>query len=459
MTRYKNIVALATCALSAACSDFLTGDKLDSDPNRPTTAKAAQLLTGVQASAYYTLSGHGSRALAMWTQQMAGTDRQYIGYDKYSLSEGLFAEFSAVYSGGGLVDIRSIQAEAVKTGNKTLGGIAKVWEALVVSYAADQYGDIPYTEAVGKSLTPKLDKQLDVYAALQTVLDGAIADLTAGVGVVGGLDLSLGGDNARWIRVARTLKARLYLHTAEVNTGAYALALAQAQQGIAAKSGNLNEYHSGSAGEENIWWQFIALNRDSYMRPGKHLVDLMVARNDARLPEYFAKNDQGVYGGASPGEGLDPDKHSNISAVRLVPEFAQPLVTWEETQGIIAEAAYRSGNETLARQAMNALRANAGMTALTAQTGPALLKQIMEEKYIALFQSPEVMSDYKRTCYPNLTPASAAAASGIPARFTYPVAERTANPNIPAVNAQPRRNANDPANATSVDGTACLGQK
>jgi len=444
-----------------ACSDFLTGNKLDSDPNRATSAQAAQLFVASQVNAYYILTGHASRVLAMWSQQMAGTDRQYIGYDQYSVTEGLFGEFTSVYIGGGLADHRAIQADATKNNNKTLLGIDKVWEAQIVAFAADNYGDIPYSEAVKDgNTTPKLDPQLSVYGALQTLLDGAITDLSARQGVVGSLDLSLGGNNDAWIRVARTLKARLFLHTAEANPGAYALALAQAQQGINSAAGDLKSRHSSSSGEENIWWQFVTRDRDSYIRPGKFLVDLMVARNDPRLSQYFARNDRGTFGGAAPGQGLNPDLHSNLSDARLVPDFPQPLITFAETQSIIAEAAFRTGNVALARTALDAVRATAGLPAIGGGlAGPALLRQILEEKYIALFQSPEVFQDYKRTCFPNLVPANSTAAAGIPARFTYPVAERTANPNIPEPGAQPRRNANDPVTATSIDGTACRGQK
>lgn len=462
MTRnLRALTAVGLLAAAGACSNFLSGDKLDSDPNRATSAEAAQLFVGTQSSAYYILTGHATRVLAMWVQHMAGTDRQYIGYDQYSVTEGLFGEFTSVYTGGGLVDHRTIQEAAATSGNKTLSGIDKVWEGLIVSFAADNYGDVPYSEAVSSEHpTPKLDPQLTVYASLQTMLDGAIADLQANQGIVGSLDLSFGGNNAAWIKVAHSLKARLYMHTAEVTPGAYALALAQAQQGISSPAGDLKTYHSTSSGEENIWWQFIARDRDSYIRPGKFLVDLMVARNDPRLPDYFAKNGTGTYGGAAPGQGLDPQVHSNISPVRLRADFHQPVVTWAETQGIIGEAAYKTGNIALAQSALDAMRADAGLGPIgSSLSGTALLKAILEEKYIALFQNPEAMQDYKRTCYPNLTPASTASSAGIPARFTYPVSERTANPNIPEVGKQPKRNANDPANATSVDGSACLGQK
>ena len=471
MSRLKTLVVAGAVVAAAGCSDFLSGDKLDFDPNRPTSAQASQLFTAMQVNSYYILNGHAARVLAMWMQQMAGTDRQYRGYDQYSITEGLFGEYSAAYTGGGLIDMRTIEAAADASGNRILGGITRVWEALVMSFVADMYGDASYSEAVDGNAHPQpvLDNQVDIYTALQAVLDDAIADLQSGQGSVGDLDLSLGGDADAWQGVAKTLKARLYLHTAEVNPSAYTQALQQlctgaalssCTTGIQSSDGNLNEYHSDASGEENIWWQFIARDRDSYMRPGKFLVDLMNTRGDPRRAEYFALNANNAYGGAAPGQGLS-GAISNLGPTRLDPSFAQPIVTYEETLAIIAEAAYRTNNIALARQALDALIATyGGAPAGAGLSGTALLTRILEEKYIALFQNYEVYNDWKRTCYPNLQPATQAYNGNIPARFTYPIAERTSNPdNIPLPAEQPRRNANDPVTATSANGQACNGQK
>jgi hypothetical protein len=467
----KTLVVAGAAVAATACSDFMSGDKLDFDPNRPLSAEATQLFTSMQVNSYYIVNGHAARVLAMWMQQMAGTDRQYRGYDQYSITEGLFGEYSAAYTGGGLIDMRAIQAGAEASSNPILGGITKVWEALVMSFVADMYGDASYSQAAkGDSFPqPVLDPQADIYAALQTLLDDAISDLSSGQGFVGDLDLSLGGDPDAWIAVANTLKARLYLHTAETNPSAYTQALsalctgatlANCTKGITSSGGDLNEYHSGASGEENIWWQFIARDRDSYMRPGKFLVDLMNARNDPRRAEYFQLNSAGAYGGAAPGAGLS-GLISNLGLTRLDPDYDQPIVTYQEALAIIAESAYRTNNIALARQALDALRATYGGGAIGGTlSGSALLVNILEEKYIALFQNYEVYNDWKRTCYPNLTPSTQAAGGNIPARFTYPVAERSSNPdNIPDAGAQPRRNTNDPVTATSADGTACIGQK
>jgi hypothetical protein len=186
----------------------------------------------------------------------------------------------------------------------------------------------------------------------------------------------------------------------------------------------------------------------------------MNARNDPRRAEYFQLNSAGAYGGAAPGAGLS-GLISNLGLTRLDPDYDQPIVTYQEALAIIAESAYRTNNIALARQALDALRATYGGGAIGGTlSGSALLVNILEEKYIALFQNYEVYNDWKRTCYPNLTPSTQAAGGNIPARFTYPVAERSSNPdNIPDAGAQPRRNTNDPVTATSADGTACIGQK
>jgi len=85
-----------------------------------------------------------------------------------------------------------------------------------------------------------------------------------------------------------------------------------------------------------------------------------------------------------------------------------------------------------------------------APAGSATLATIMNEKYIVLFQNIESWNDYKRTCFPQLTPIGGGIGGVIPGRLLYPVGERQTNTNVPPVNAQPARNWNDP-NSCSLD--------
>ncbi|MFI5311636.1 MAG: SusD/RagB family nutrient-binding outer membrane lipoprotein [Gemmatimonadales bacterium] len=443
-----------------ACKDFLTGPKLDNNPNQSSQATAGQLLSSVTANANILLNGPGTRLTAMWVQQMAGTDRQYQTFGLYQgLTESNYdVPWGSVYTGGGLVDVRNI--ESLVAGDRTYLGIAKVWEAIFVGNAADMWGDVPYKDVISGASVPTLDHQADVYAALQTKLSDAISDLGAGSGTGPGLvDLIYSGDRAKWIAAAHTLKAHLYLHTAKANAAAYASALTEAQQGITNASGNFLAWASAKAGEENLWNQFFR-ERDSYMRGGKFFVDLLKARNDPRLSQYFGLNGAGGYGGAAPGEGLDGAVHSWLSAARGDASFRQPFLTSDDNNLIIAEAQFRAGNTSAALATMNGVRSAYGMAAKTGLTGAALLTAILEEKYVANFQNVEAYNDYRRTCYPNITPASQTFGGNVPPRFYYASIELTANPNIPDIGSQPRRNAVDsPALTTAADGTACKGQK
>ena len=41
--------------------------------------------------------------------------------------EGLFTEYSAAYSGGGLIYLRAMQVKATVAGNRIMAGVAKGW--------------------------------------------------------------------------------------------------------------------------------------------------------------------------------------------------------------------------------------------------------------------------------------------------------------------------------------------
>lgn len=449
------ILAMMPALLVAGCDDWLTGPKLTTDPNRPVDADRDQLLTAVQAQLFIQQTGEMARLTSMWTQQMAGTDRQYASQALYSYSEDDFSGYwDDVYGGGGLVDLRLIRSLSDTAGDRVYSGISKVLEAYIIGTAADIWGDIPYSQAL-ESDTPELDEQADVYAAVQALLDSAIADLESGEGPgPGAVDLIYGGDPAPWVELAHTLKARYYLHMAEVDPSNYALALAEAQLGISSPANDFETFQTDVTLESNIWYQFFR-DRDSYIRAGKTFVDTLQARGDPRLSEYFGPAGNGTIGGAIQGAGYDPVTQSALSATRGAPGFDQPLVTWEENQLIIAEAAYQTDDPTTALNALNAVRSANGLGNIS-PSGGALLHEIMIEKWIALFQNIEAYSDYRRTCVPNLMPSGGAEI--IPGRVLYAFSERNTNPNVPPPAEQPQRNDNDPPNATTPTGEVCLGQ-
>jgi len=335
-------------------------------------------------------------------------------------------------------------------------GVAKIYEALDIATAADVWGDVPYRTAV-TTAKPTLDPQMQVYGDLQTLLDDAITDLNSGTPTgTWTADLVFQGNAAKWIAVAHTLKARLYLHTAEVNgAAAYTAAQTQALLGITVPANNWVSKHPAPAqpGTDNMWFQFYSRSGfGQYVVAGRFLADLMNARGEAtRLPQYFGPAVPGPgFGGQDPNGGRSPAGVSDLAGTRMVPTFSQPIVTWEENQMILAEVAFRQSGAAAAQPYVDALRAS--VTGLAPKTVTSL-NDIMEEKYVALYQNPEVWNDYKRTCYPPITPFPTTKFNNhVPGRFYYGTPEENANPNIPSKSQQEInnsastgfRNANDP---------------
>jgi hypothetical protein len=446
----KGAICAALPLLGAAgCNDFLKGGELSNNPNSPTSATAIQYFGSVQTNNWQFQTGDLARLVGMWTQQVTGVARQQQQIDQYyGVSESSYdGEFQRPYGGGGLVDIRKIDTAAVASGDSLLLGTTNVLEAWMIGTTADIWGDIPYSQAAQFTAypTPVLDPQQDVYAAIQTKLSDAITELTDGSGSgVGSYDLVYGGDPSSWIALAHTLKARFYLHTALVDGAtAYQNALTEAALGIQDNSGDYYAAFSGGLqGESNPWYQFMDPNGGTgragdLVAVPSTLYSMLSTASDPRVDQYY-----------------DPASATGLSDLRDNPGFPQPLVTANENLLIMAEAQFQTGDEAGALASLNKERALWAQKAvwhdpvtlapLSGLTGNALYQAIMTEKYIVDFQNLEAWNDVKRSCIPALTSHNPTAYPVIPRRLLYGTTERQTNPNIPAPNAQPSRNWNDP---------------
>ena len=457
--RLRRSAAIAPLLIAAACTNFLTGDKLSSDPNQPTTANRYLLLNGVQATQFTNLTGAAARAFGIFTQQFAGTDRQYASLEVYDFTSDDYAStFNTSYANGGLVDIRKMEDDSRVAGDKVFLGIAQVWEAITIGNAATLYGDIPYREAAKITIAnPHYDPQAQVYGDLQLLLDSAILNLNTNTGLgPQAYDLVYGATGAnpasvqKWVAVAHTLKARFYMHLAESDRSNYAKAIAQANLGISNPANDFATYQSATPGEENVWYQFTVRERDSYIRANSILVNLLKSRSDPRLEDYFEPNATGSVVGSAPG--AKDQSASTLSAKRSSPSYHQPLITAAENTLLRAEAKYQTGDVTAIND-LNAERNANGLGPVVA-TGAALLQAIAEEEYVALFQNIEVMALYSRTCYPNITPTDGG--GNVPRRVYYSTDERNANPNIPAT--ENLFNPTDKAGGTVTPAASCKGQ-
>jgi len=473
-------------ALSAAgCRDYLSGPGVNSDPNNILTlTKPGPLYVSIQLAAPREVA-----AEMHYVQQVANIARGARHVDLYLLSSGDLNDLAvAVYGGGGLLDIHKVEQLARKVGDSLYIGIAKVYEALVVGYAAGVWGDIPYRQAADSTIPqPIFDPQLQVYGDIQTQLDSASNIFLKATGpsnagpTADRAELVYGGRDAAGLRavytvVARSLKARFFLHVAAASAAgvsgalpaAYDSAFKYANAGISSTADDFLWFHEASPTGTNGWWQ----SNVGDIAPGAALIEIMKRRMIAgmedtlRIAFYFSSSDGGpasatganfagfrptgaivttsgsIYDGSGPYSGFGAFLDPNVSDG----SFREPEISYAETQLIAAEAAWRThcpgcADTTVAPAAqpfLDAARKNrhygstsSGPIIFGDAPGalPASLKNIIEEKYVTLFLNPEVWNDWKRTCLPSLAPAPGTA--GIPGRLPYGLTEVNANPNVP----------------------------
>ena len=452
MRRYLSI-ALGGLLFAGAtgCTDFLTKDGVgsDKDPNNPREATRDQLFIAAQAAQFGMQEANIGMFACLFMQQCGGVGGRFVQFRGWYFFTEVDAnsDFIQLYSGGGLLDLRRVQEIAEEDGNRIYSGAAKVLEAMLIGLGADVFGDIPYREAAQFETIkhPAFDPQAQIYADIQALLTEAIGDLQSGAGELPpALDLVYHGNLQAWVQAANTLKARFYLHTVEqanngVNLTAYQNAITAANNGISSPDNDFRAFHGSATSERNIWYQFSQTTFGQDIVAGLPLAELMVARGDPRLSEYFGLNANGGYGGYdAPTDGpADQDEISPFTgSARNVPNFRQPLVTWEENQLILAEAKLMTQGAAAALPHLTAVRAAHGLAPVA-----ATLENIMLEKYVALFQNIEVWNDYKRTCFPHLTPVPDADfghgfGDEIPGRLFYGSTEMNANPNTPSVSEQ-----------------------
>lgn len=431
MKKIKKYVLLFTVGLALmACSNYTDG--INESPNNFTSAPGRLILGQAQLEAVKLSSSGASRYAGMFTDQFTGSDRQYINANIYSMTTGDFDDDWDDLYVAGAAQARLASEAGDEAGDKLLFGVAKIMEALAMGEAAALWGDVPYTKAFNYTEypNPEYDTQASVLAAVQGLLDEAIASVgTSKVASVYGTPIFV-GNSATWIEIAYSLKARYYLIAKD-----YANALSAAKQGISAANRDLLSSHTEADGSENMYWQFIVEQRSGYLTVnGSNLLKLMDGTR-ARLLE-------------TPGDAQRSAVYFEINNTLggIVPKvseggyFAQtapfPIVSFVETKLIEAEAAARTGGDGLTP--FNAVRSHleavyGGSFPASTASGDALINQILEEKYISLPGSLQVFHDARRTKNVLGIPVKGSGNPSIPQRFLYPQLEINSNASFPGV--------------------------
>ena len=413
----KNIFSLILVGSMLMLTSCEIPTDLNDNPNEITLqdADAILFLNGAQLANIMVQNSHLNRISGMFSGQLVGYTSLYSNIYGYSLSTvESNDEWNGCYTGV-LTNVRHIRE--IVPDDKLLVGIAKVLEAHAVGTLSILMGDVPYSEVVSDVEDPVFDTQGSVLTALTSLLDVAISDLESASTRSESYDLYYGGDKDKWIAAAYTLKARYALVQSD-----YASALTAANSGISSSDGDMNYIPRGDAaiseGDKNLFNAILSGSRTGDIgNNGSYLLELLndttaTYRGNAKTNETARHNYYKI--DETSGEG-------NLGVIERYEPM--PMVTYFENQLIKAEAAARTGGDglgylneyrvwlssggrlnatfndsTVLYDAYdNADFASGGMENLDGvSAGDALLREIIEERYVSGFGTYMPFNDHRR---------------------------------------------------------------
>ena len=479
----KKILILLVIVLTfGSCDEGF--DELNVNPTKPTQLAPSTKLTYIQL---YT-GGSNYVAYLFWNVIHLMQNVQHLNntsYISFIYKEGhthwLFEEqFKTTVKN--IVDLEAqLEASEEPTATADLA-IARIQKVLIFSRLTDAYGDIPYSEA-GKGFLeeirfPAYDKQSDIYADMLEVLESSVTTLRlGGENSYGSADLLFGGDNTKWEKFANSLMLRLAMRMVKVdNAAAQSWAAKAISGGVMESNADIaylqyeNSPNDGGPNVNPLTKCFTSRN-EKQVKISKTLMDFMKDRDDPRVSVLSSTIDGDTSFDLQigqdinePGRGEANSKPNiNIFGGSGVIVYDAPFFfqTYAEVEFMLAEAAQRWGlasgdAETHynagVRAAMDYLSLYGDSASISSDViddylaanpfvADDALKMINEQYWVATFGNGlETFSNWRRSGYPELVPASVAdilTDGKIPRRFVYPGSEKLNNSsNVEAASVQ-----------------------
>ncbi len=293
MKKQISILLLTFFVLTACEKQLLRQDELLQKRDAVESATPNLLLSSViqqTAFAYQYEGGVGNRTLSATVQYMQGNR---------SSDDNIHKSFTKPKSDlyGITAPIKLVQAaidDVHKLGLKSHEGIFLIFKSLLWSTATDLYGDIYYSEGLrGQDgiLFPVFDDQKDIYPALiQNLKDATLLLSTGNDPIDKTYDILYGGDKAKWIKFANSMRLRLLMRASKnLPNAATEIAAVAALPLMSANTDNASIAYL--AGDRTYNWPMSYDGySDNFMiyRPSKTLVDSLKALNDDRLKVWVA---------------------------------------------------------------------------------------------------------------------------------------------------------------------------
>lgn len=463
--------------LAAACSeDYLD---VNTDPNNPTKVTpdlilpVAQLYTARIVQGDRRLNHLGNMMMYNWSQSdgFAWYPDEFKYLVTSSFYQGVFNDsYSTALKQYNVLD------KLVEPQYQYYKAIGMIMKAYHFQLLVDCYGDVPYSEALGRSL-----EATPVYDDAQTIYDDLIVKLTAAIDLIkssenqtvpGADDAMFGGDMEKWIQFANTVKLRILVRESGVKDVAGELgAIAAEGSGFITEDVAINPgFIAKEEGKQNVIWDFLGWDASGAQTMTSkatcatdYILNYLTATNDPRI-DYLYETGAGVLG--VPQGLLDydtpvvdafvPEKVSNIGPGILksadqgaiILTLAESFFNQAEaankgliTVGDQGKALYEAGitasfltlglDEVAAADYYNQLVNLVGWSASTNK-----LQAIITQKWIAVngITAEQSWFDYSRTGFPaNLPKSLLASTPDRPVRLFYVAGELSSNgANVPS---------------------------
>lgn len=428
MKRLLFIILAAT--LFTSCKKFLD---VNQNPNSPSNVSPDVILTASEVQLGYTVGGADvSLITGIFTQQITGSDRQFVPYGNYVFTADNYTNVWAnMYQT--MLNLKQLKDMADKNGQKYYSGISGVLLAYSLGVTTDLWGDVPFSDAFqGESLKfkPKYDSQQTLYTTIDGLLTEAITNLntpSANAGLrPGNDDVIYNGVPGKWIKFANSLKLKFLLHQSKVDNTVASKIIA----GLGAAGGILTSNSDNAAvnflqdeARANPLYQFFT-QRDGYATLESTGSDMLSALNDPRAGQYIGSN---FNIGSYLGTQSSPVNLMTATEVKFIEAEARAIVNDPGTEAAY-NAAIDLSFDQLGLTGSATYRAQPAVAYSTA-AGTAVQK-VINQKYLALYLQGEVYTDWRRTGFPVLTPNSST--RPIPRRYLYPQTELSFNSaNVP----------------------------
>lgn len=456
MKRILIAILTITAGVFASCEDRLAD--LNIDPKNPSVVEAEVLFTYGQYNIVKQMTNidYNHNVDRFWANYL--TQTTYIQESSYdaanrdvggSIWDNIYTEsLSELKAAKELIAAEEVSDAVLPIKNNKLA-LIKILEVYAYQYLVDNFGSIPYDEALDISnVTPAYNDGAYVYGAILDSLNSAINAIDVSAEAFPATaDILYGSDMDAWMMFANSIKLKMGMRMADSNPSEAATIVSEAvASGVFTSNadGAIYQFSTSQPYTNPIYDYFEVDSRDSDFVVTQYFIDMLEGLTDPRIDMYLDDNiATGYVGGAYGAAGNAFAELTHIDPTLVAADFPGTILDYSFVSFLLAEAVERGfitgSAETHYNNAISASFEAWGLTAADAATYLAnpdvayataagdYKQKIGMQKYIALFnQGHEAWTEARRLGYPQLLTA---ASNGVanPKRMIYPTAEPLIN--------------------------------